>query len=101
MGKTRKKRCKNKIGGDTYVPPIKQQTKTQERIITGNILGFINKYDLINKLDNFSVLEHSIKTIMNRNINKDNSNENNDNIKNNKINTSGGNKKSRKNKKSK
>jgi len=27
------------------------------------MLGFINKYDLINKIDNFSVLEHSIKQI--------------------------------------
>lgn len=67
-----KRHLRKQKGGETYVPPLKEREKTQQRIITKKALGFINKFNLISKLDNFNVLENSINTNIDKNINKEN-----------------------------
>ena len=40
-----KRHLRKQKGGETYVHPLKEREKTQQRIITKKALGFINQFN--------------------------------------------------------
>ena len=70
MVKGNKKKSREIFGGDTYIPSFKEQEKIEDQTITRNMLGFMDKGDWLNKIDNFGILQKSIDTKISKNLNK-------------------------------